>query len=97
MNDGFEGPRISPAEVLLERPKMDPPLVKRAARPPEPTASGPPFINPGFLNVAAILGIVTGNYMRLPVATAVLHPCKEAALFGVLASNVGEGCLDLDA
>ncbi len=21
MNDGFEGPRISPAEVLLERPK----------------------------------------------------------------------------
>ena len=43
---------------------------KRAARPPEPTASGPPFIHPGFVNVAAIPGIVTGNYMRLPGATA---------------------------
>ena len=36
MNVDFEGPRISPAEFLLKRPKMEPPLVKRAARPPEP-------------------------------------------------------------
>ena len=70
---------------------------KVTKKPPEPTASGPPFIHPGFVNVAAILGIVTGNYMRLSGAgprglktSRVLHPCKEAALFGFRASNIGE-------
>ncbi|HBF37020.1 MAG TPA: hypothetical protein DDW50_06835 [Firmicutes bacterium] len=43
---------------------------KEPKEPPEPTASGPPFIHPGFLNAAAIPGILTGNYMRLWRATA---------------------------
>ncbi|HBF39494.1 MAG TPA: hypothetical protein DDW50_19515 [Firmicutes bacterium] len=34
-------------------------------------------------------GLSTGNYMRRPKATAVFHPRKEAALFGVRASNDG--------
>ena len=64
---------------------------KGTKEPPGTKFPGLSFIHPGFVNVAAIPGILTGNYMRLPVATAVLHPCKEAALFGVLASNVGVG------
>jgi hypothetical protein len=47
---------------------------KEPKEPPEPTDSGPPFIRPGFLNVAAILGILTGYYMRLSMAAAVFHP-----------------------
>ena len=89
MSDGFEGPRIPPAGSPLERPKMSPPLVIRAARPPEPRGSGPPAIHPGFLEGLRHPGLLTGNYMRLPMATAVFHPRKEAALFGILASNVG--------
>ena len=57
---------------------------KGTKEPPEPTDSGPPFIHPGFIEGLRHPGLSTGNYMRLPKATAVLHPCKEAALFGVL-------------
>ncbi len=71
MNDDFDGPRISPAEFLSERPERN----QRAAT--EPMVPGPSFIHPGFWWVFAILGLSIGNYMRLPVATAVFRPEKK--------------------
>ena len=50
---------------------------KGPKRPPEPRSSGPPAIPPGFLNAAAIRGILTGNYIRLSGATAVFRPEKK--------------------
>jgi hypothetical protein len=57
---------------------------KVTKKPPKPTDFGLPFIHPGFLNVAAIHGNLTRNYIRLPMATAILHPCKEAVPASIL-------------
>jgi hypothetical protein len=78
MNADFACPRIPPAGLLLPRPKSN---QKAAGNQVSRSLS---FIHPGFLNVAAIHGILTDNYMRLPGASAVFHPRKEASLFGVL-------------
>ena len=82
MNDQYCGPRISPAEVLLERPK-------RTQKAAETYGFRTSLYSSGVVNAAAIPGIVTVNYMRLPVATAVLHPCKEAALFDIVSQMAG--------
>ena len=50
---------------------------KGTKRPSAPTDSEPPFIHPGFLNVAAIPGTLSANYMRLSMATAVFRPEKR--------------------
>jgi hypothetical protein len=55
MNADFDGPRISPAEFLSEAARKEP-KSRHGTKVP-----GPSFIHPGFLNVAAIHGILTGN------------------------------------
>jgi hypothetical protein len=57
---------------------------KGTKEPPGTKFPGLSFIHPGFLEGLRRPGLSAGNYMRLPVATAVLHPYKEASLFGVL-------------
>ena len=47
---------------------------KVTKEPPKPTDFGLPFIHPGFLVGLRHPGLSTGNYMRLPTATAVIHP-----------------------
>ena len=62
---------------------------KGPKRPPKPTDFGLPFIHPGFLVGFRHPGLSTGDYVRLSGATAVLHPCKEAALFDVVSQMSG--------
>ena len=77
MNADFYCPRIPPAGILLERPKS----IQKAA---ETYGFRSSLYSSRVLIGLRHPGLSTGNYMRLPGATAVIHPCIEASLVFLL-------------
>ncbi len=71
MNADYYCPWIPPAGILLERPKS----IQKAA---ETYGFRSSLYSSRVLIGLRHPGLSTGNYMSLSMATAILHPCKEA-------------------